>query len=124
MTPKANASLERARAHTHTHTHTHAKAKHVHIKILYALHSFMDFRYTLIQQYSDTEIHREILFTCGNSNSRSTSDQHILYTVNIRAVMGTISKQHPLYTLQKHMDLQLCSATFYSGNSLETLPVD
>jgi hypothetical protein len=110
MTPNANASLARARAraHTHTHTHTHTKAKHVHIKILYALYSFMDFRYTLIPQYSDTEIHIEMLFTCGNSNNRSTSDQHmcILYSVNIRAVMGTISTQHSLYTLQRHMDLQ------------------
>ena len=114
MTPNANASLAR----------THTQAKHVYIKILYALHSFMDFRYTLIQQYSDIEIQIEMLFTCGNSNSRSTSDQHVLYSVNITAVMGTISTQLLLYALQKHVDLQLYSATDYSGNSLETMPVD
>jgi len=121
MTPNANASLAPAPARARTHTHT---AKHVYIKILYAFHSFMDFRYTLIQQYADTEVHIEMLFTCGNSNSRSTSDQHVLYSVNLRAVMGTVNTEHPLYTLQKHMDLQLYSATVYSGNGLETMPVD
>lgn len=84
----------------------------------------MDFRFTLIQQYSAIEIHIEMLFTCGNSNSRSTSDRHILYSVNIRVVKGIISTQHPLYTLQKDVDFQLYSAIVYSGNSLETMPVD